>query len=67
MPAGLMEERKLSAPQMTATFKVPGANPPAAQESGDSLAGSGQNATNAIVEPIADNVRSDMPPCAHFK
>jgi hypothetical protein len=41
MSAGLMEERKLSAPQMTATFKMRGANATTPQVSGDSLVRSG--------------------------
>src|SRR5205807_6868380 len=67
MPAGLMEERKLSAPQMTATVQMRGANAPASQEGGNSLVCSGQNATNAIVKPVADNVHRDVLHDAHFK
>ena len=50
-----------------ATFEMAGANAPAAQQCGDSFARAGENATDAIVKTIADNVRWDMLPGAHFK
>src|ERR1700730_8443951 len=67
MSTGLMKVRKLSAPQPTTRFQATCANARPAQKSGHSSTRARQNATNAVVETIANDMRRDVVRGAQFK